>query len=82
MWQDRWAPWEFLFNTVIRKLGRVYHKLFYGNHLPSMTPDGSEYIPQWNQEELDLLRAVLNEGLTLFRPVPGLGTRPMTCELE
>jgi hypothetical protein len=48
-------------------LDRVYDKLFFGNNLPSMTPPGEQYHPQWSEEELRLLRATIQIAADLIR---------------
>jgi hypothetical protein len=47
-------------------LGAVYEKLFYGNNLPSVTPPGEHYAPEWSRDEIAGLRDVLQEGLNMF----------------
>lgn len=37
-------------------LNRIYHKMFYGINLPSVTPEGKSYSPLWEHEEIFLLR--------------------------
>jgi hypothetical protein len=37
----------------------VYDKLFYGNNLPSVTPEGSVYQPAFSSRELAVLRSAL-----------------------
>jgi len=44
----------------------IYDKLFWGNNLPSMTPKGKRYIPEWSQEELQSLAHLMTAGLELF----------------
>jgi hypothetical protein len=44
----------------------IYDKLFWGNNLPAMTPEGQSYVPQWTLQETQLLAAVLSAGLDLF----------------
>jgi hypothetical protein len=48
-------------------LDGVYDKLFFGNNLPSMTPPGEQYHPQWTEEELRLLRATIQIAVDLIR---------------
>lgn len=45
----------------------VYNKLFFGNNLPSMTPPGERYEPDWTQEELALLRTTIETGVDVIR---------------
>ncbi len=39
-------------------LDKVNDKLFYGNNLPAITPEGKSYSPLWTQEEIQNLRKV------------------------
>jgi hypothetical protein len=48
-------------------LDEVYNKLFFGNNLPSMTPPGEQYNPQWTEDELGLLRARIEMAVDLIR---------------
>ena len=50
----------------------VYEKLFWGSNIPILTPPGEHYTPVWSDDELLLLRAVLAQGLTLFRSAVAL----------
>ena len=47
----------------------IYDKLFWGNNLPSMTPEGERYLPQWSADELHSLAQILASGLDLFMSV-------------
>jgi hypothetical protein len=47
-------------------LDDVYNKLFFGNNLPSMTPAGEQYHPEWTEEELRLLRATIQIAVDLI----------------
>jgi hypothetical protein len=58
-------------------LDDVYDKLFFGNNLPSMTPPGEQYHPEWTEEELRLLRARIEMAVDLIRyRVVAPGWRP------
>ncbi len=35
---------------------KIYDKLFYGNNLPSVTPEGKSYNPIWSKEEMTFFR--------------------------
>jgi hypothetical protein len=48
-------------------LDDVYDKLFFGNNLPSMTPPGEYYQPEWTEEELSLLRTWIEQAVNLIR---------------
>lgn len=45
----------------------IYNKLFYGNNLLGIVPDGEYYIPEWDQDEIARLRDVLAAGLEMLR---------------
>lgn len=66
-----------LFDDVSRSIGGrfdtdknltkvVYDKLFWGNNLPAMTPEGEHFTPDWTTRELDLIRTVIGQGLKMF----------------
>jgi hypothetical protein len=44
----------------------IYDKLFWGNNLPSMTPEGMHYSPEWSAAEVASLAEILSAGLDLF----------------
>jgi len=48
-------------------LNDVYNKLFLGNSLPSITPPGEQYHPEWTEEKLGLLRASIQTAADLIR---------------
>jgi hypothetical protein len=48
-------------------LDKVYDKLFFGSNLPSMTPPGEHYQPEWSEEELGLLRSMTEAAVDLIR---------------
>ena len=56
----------FAFENRDAQFPAIYKKLFYGNNLPSITPEGKQYIPEWSQEEISSLADVLTAGLELF----------------
>lgn len=45
----------------------IYNKLFYGNNLPGIVPDGAHYIPEWDKDEISRIRDVLAAGLEMLR---------------
>lgn len=49
-----------------RTLNKIYDKLFYGNNLPAITPEGKEYIPIWSKKEIDELNKVVKDGLRIM----------------
>jgi hypothetical protein len=59
------------FAKLDRNWPLIYDKLFWGNNLPAMTPEGQSYVPQWTLQETQLLAAVLSAGLDLFESCVG-----------
>lgn len=49
------------------KAYKIYTKVFYGNNLPSITPDDKLYMPKWKRKELELIRRVLLFGFQEFK---------------
>jgi hypothetical protein len=49
------------------ELDAIYNKIFAGNNLPAMTPPGEHYEPEWDLEELALLRRIIGQGVDLIR---------------
>jgi hypothetical protein len=45
----------------------VYEKLFYGNNLPAITPEGEHYTPTWPPHHIKELKRVFTAGLRMFR---------------
>ncbi len=45
---------------------RVYDKVFWANNLPSMTPEGKQYVPRWTSRDISDLSAALSPALKLF----------------
>jgi hypothetical protein len=45
----------------------IYEKVFYGNNLPSITPEGQHYKPTWSVEEVKALADLLSLGLQELR---------------
>jgi hypothetical protein len=52
---------------------KIYHKLFWGNNLPPVTPEGCHFNPEWSRDELAALAGVLSAGLEMFQ----FHTRPL-----
>jgi hypothetical protein len=57
-------------------LNTIYRKLFWGNNLPSMTPEGEHFTPKWTPDEIRSMAKLLEAGLLMFesstRPWPQL----------
>ena len=54
------------FDAQQKKTKKIYDKLFWGNNLPVVTPEGKSYTPIWTKRELKIMREVLGIGLSLF----------------
>lgn len=46
-----------------RRSDRCYNKLFWGNNLPAVTPDGCEYEPVFTRKERKNIRRILSYGI-------------------
>lgn len=55
------------FDSNEKRTKNIYDKLFWGCNLPSVTPKGKYYEPIWDENELNLIRSILNSGLTILR---------------
>ena len=55
------------FDVARKKTNNIYEKLFWGNNLAVITPEGKSYTPIWTKRELKIMREVLSVGLSLFR---------------
>jgi len=55
------------FGHISKRENDLYDKLFYGNNLPSITPAGEHYEPEWTEEEIKRLNRVLQLGLVELR---------------
>lgn len=45
----------------------LYRKLFYGNNLPTINTSENDYIPVWNEHEVDQIKFIMKSGIKLFR---------------
>ena len=55
-----------LFGYQERRANSLYDRLFFGNNLPSITPAGAHYTPEWDTGELNALSAILRRGVAEF----------------
>jgi hypothetical protein len=55
-----------LFDQVQGSANALYDKLFWANNVPSVTPDGETFTPEWEESELVRLSWVLRAGLREF----------------
>ncbi|MDJ1484116.1 hypothetical protein QNI16_26700 [Cytophagaceae bacterium YF14B1] len=58
---------SFTGNEKDKLTNKVYDKIFYGNNLPSVTPEGKYYIPVWTKAERGRLIEIMSEGIALLR---------------
>jgi hypothetical protein len=58
---------EFKGNKKEKVRNRIYDKLFFGNNIPAITPEGQEYTPKWTKREITKLAEIMNEGLIVLR---------------
>jgi hypothetical protein len=54
------------FKALDSQFPLIYNKLFWGNNMPSMTPEGERYLPEWSADEIQSLAQILASGLDLF----------------
>jgi hypothetical protein len=47
----------------------IYHKLFYGNNLPSINTSNKKYVPNWSLCELNQLYVVMENGSKIIKEV-------------
>jgi|WetSurMetagenome_2_1015567.scaffolds.fasta_scaffold196556_2 hypothetical protein len=60
-----------IFAAVHKNLKSIYDKLFWGNNLPSLTPEGMSYEPEWSEIEADAIARLFRAGLNdLQRALP------------
>ncbi|GAB2588378.1 hypothetical protein [Spirosoma areae] len=45
----------------------VYDKLFYGNNIYNLTPDGDYYTPVWSDRERRKIAEIIADGVGMFR---------------
>jgi len=45
----------------------LYDKLFHANNLPSMTPPGERWEPEWSQDEVPQLQRLISTGVSMIR---------------
>jgi len=45
---------------------KIYDKIFYGNNLPSVTPEGKSYSPIWNKFEIKRIKEIFLNGFEMF----------------
>ena len=55
---------EFVGNE--KEYNKIYDKLFWGNNLPSVTPENKKYIPVFSKAELDSIVIIMDSGHNLL----------------
>ena len=55
------------FSKLDSRMNKTYDKLFYGNNLPSVAPQGKRYTPQWSRQEVGSLAQLLRVGIHELR---------------
>jgi hypothetical protein len=58
---------KLLFDGVETFDEQVYDKLFWGNNIPAMTPEGQSYEPIWSKHELSIMVDAFRQGLAHLR---------------
>lgn len=54
------------YESLNKKFGHVYEKLLWGNNLPTLTPEGNFFIPNWIEEEFSEIYKVIDYGMSIF----------------
>ena len=57
------------FGRLDKLNNEIYDKLFWGNNLPAVTPEGEKFSPKWKLEEIEELVEVSKVGMAMFREV-------------
>jgi len=55
------------FDSNRKMTNKIYEKLFWGNNLPVVTPEGKSYEPIWSKKELKIMCEILSKGFSTFR---------------
>ncbi len=55
------------FDADRERTNKIYDKLFWGNNIPAVTPEGKCYIPLWPRREKRIIHEVMSQGLRIFR---------------
>lgn len=54
-------------NFDVRDTVNIYNKLFYGSNVSAVRGDGEVYMPVWTKEELEQLKNILENGISLLK---------------
>ena len=57
------------FSSRSKTANHIYEKLFYGNNLPAITPEGQHFTPTWTVGELEELSSVLRYWTACLRRI-------------
>ncbi|MGH9523701.1 MAG: hypothetical protein ACRD3E_14325 [Terriglobales bacterium] len=60
------SPRSVAFKALHSNSRGEYDKIFWGNNLPAVTPEGERFVPSWSPSELNTVAQVLAAGLELF----------------
>jgi predicted transglutaminase-like protease len=69
LWTDIANSTGYNFDQDRDTTDKIYHKLFWGCNLPVVTPEGKEYIPEWTDIELKVMKELFLSGTAMFREV-------------
>lgn len=50
-----------------KKVNKIYEKLFFGNNLPTVTPEGESYTPVFSDREKKIIESIISEGVSLAK---------------
>jgi len=56
-----------LYGTVSHRAQTIYEKVFYANNLPTITPPGEHYEPEWSGWKLEEMARIFRLGLEELR---------------
>ncbi|HEY8026140.1 MAG TPA: hypothetical protein VIF60_16355 [Burkholderiaceae bacterium] len=59
------------FRSMDARMEDIYYKIFFGCNLASMTPEGEQFNPKWDAEEIDALVGLLACGVRELRTALG-----------
>lgn len=59
--------YDFLGDSKVEKIQKVYDKLFYGCNFPSINKSGENFFPKWEEDEKSLIKMVLKNGFDILQ---------------
>lgn len=57
---------HFLGDTQDEDIQKIYGKLFYGCNLPAIKMDEQDFLPEWEQEEIEWIFEILENGFQIL----------------